>query len=81
MDWLNHVSICEKCKQVDVEKTSTLINCCIVGVDLFVNFQKDISKQNVLNRNKQLKANFTQQLDGKSYKGGSKKVKELTRYK
>jgi hypothetical protein len=81
MEWLNHVSICDKCASVDIAKTASLINCCLVGAPMLRFYLSELAKPDIARRNKHLKASFNQQLDGESFKAGGKKLKQAMRYK
>lgn len=66
---------------VDKDKPATLVHCCLIGAPLLRNYLSELVKPDVARQNKQLKRQFTQQEDGKSYKTTGKRLKEVMRYK
>ena len=81
MDFIQHQSGCDKCKLVDKDKPATLVHCCLIGAPLLRDYLSELVKPDVARQNRQLKRQFTQQADGKSYKTNGKKLKEVMRYK
>lgn len=81
MDWLTHKIGCNDCNLVDIEKPATLVKCCLIGAPILRNYLSELAKPDFAKKAKQLKKQFTQELDGKSYKITAKKLKEVMIYK
>lgn len=76
-----HVQSCDRCRSVDISKTSSLVNCCAKGAPLLMDFIAE--KQTAIHKRieKSIKHEFLKMDDGKVYKSTKSKVKMLTKYK
>jgi hypothetical protein len=81
MDFLQHKSGCHKCQLVDIDKPSTLVNCCLIGAPLLRDYLSNLVKPDIARQNRQLKREFMRESDGKVYTTTKKKLKEVMRYK
>lgn len=76
-----HIQSCEKCASVDMDKTSSMANCCAKGAPLLMDFISEKQTAIAKKMQKALKHQFLQMEDRKVYKTTSSKVKMITRYK
>ena len=76
-----HLLSCKYCKTVDINNSSTLVNCCLIGAPMLRDYLVEINSKQYKNNVKSLKRQFLSDAEGKIYKSTSAKVKKATMYK
>lgn len=80
-EFISHQHSCKQCISIDVDKPSTLSNCCLTGAPLLRDYLVTLSAPAQRKKNAAAKRMFTQEADGKNYHTTRQKLKEVTRFK
>lgn len=80
-EFTTHSYGCKQCISIDVNKPTTLINCCLVGAPLLRDYLNFIVSPEYRKQQSALKREFKKEADGKIYTTTKAKVKEVMRYK
>jgi hypothetical protein len=81
MDFNNHRMTCKKCQSVNPSETKTLSNCCHEGAPLLRDYLNSLVAPAIRKKQAALKAEFSKEADGKSYRTTRAKLKEVMRFK
>lgn len=76
-----HATRCAKCKSVNINTTSSLVNCCAEGASMLMDFIHQQKAPEVRKAQNALKRQFLMADDGNVYKGTKEQVRILTKYK
>lgn len=80
-EFITHKYSCKQCISIDVDKPSTLSNCCLTGAPLLRDYLVTLSAPAQRKKSQAIKRLFTQEADGKNYQTTRQKIKEVIKYK
>lgn len=80
-DFVIHKYSCKQCISVDIDKTSTMSNCCLIGAPLLRDYLNTITVPVIRKRNAALKNQFMKDESGKTHRTSKQKLNEVMKYK